>query len=133
MSQPDLFYENFYEALSDDVKAVGGLKAVGKLFYPEKDAASAGRALADKLNPERRERLTDEQERLIIRQAREARGFSAALCFICDDTGFERPRALNPENEQARLQREFIAAVHEAKHLGDRLERLTQPPLQAVK
>jgi hypothetical protein len=46
-----------------------------------------------------------------MRQAREVRGFSAALYFLCDDVGFERPKALNPEDEKQKLQRELVAAV----------------------
>ncbi len=133
MNQPELFYQSYEEALGDDIKASGGLKVVGKLFFPEKDVPAAGRALADRVNPGRRERLTDEQERLIMRRAREARGFSAALWFVCDETGFERPKALNQEDEQAKLQRDFIESVRQQKQIADRIERLTQPPLQAVR
>jgi hypothetical protein len=94
----EAFYEGFYDALRDDVQACGGGKVVGHWFWPEKSVEAARARLADALNPERRERLSDEQERLIMRRAREARGFSAAICFLCDDTGFERPKALPPKD-----------------------------------
>jgi len=78
--------------------------------------------VAQRLNADRRERLSDEQERLIMRRAREARGFSAALYFICDDTGFERPRSRDPEDEKEKLQRQFIDAVNALQRLTPKIE-----------
>lgn len=132
MQGPDLFYESYDQALRDDVKSLGGLKVVGKWFFAEKDPEAAGRALADRLNPERRERLSDEQERMIMRRARESRGFSAALCFIRDDTEFERPKARNPEDERVKLQREILEAARSFKHSVERLERLATAPLTTL-
>ena len=132
MEQPSLFYESYEEALRDDVRACGGLKMVGKLFFPEKDTVGAGRALADKLNEARRERLTDEQERLVMRMAKERRGYSAAFHFICDDIGCERGRPLTPKDEAAELQRRGMDLVREMRSVADRYERVTQPPLQAI-
>ncbi len=126
--QPELFYENFLDALRDDVKAIGGSKAVGHTFWPEKDVTAAGNAVNDRLNPDRRDRFTDEQERFVMRRARALRGFSAAVCFICDDTGFERPTAKNPEDEIAKRQREFIDAVKRVERIGHELQKLGGMP-----
>lgn len=133
MEQPALFYDSFLEALRDDVLAIGGPKVVGKLLFPHKEVEPARNALNDCLNSDRRERLTDEQEHFIIRRAREVRGFSAAIYYTCDATGFERPKALNPEDEKAKLQRELIEAARVFKHNVDRLEKLNQAPLTVVK
>jgi hypothetical protein len=124
--------DKYLDALRDDVMAIGGFKVVGKQFYTKRNPEAAGRALADKLNAERRERLTYEQKRFIIRRAREMRGFSAALCFTCDDTGFDRPRALNPEDEKAKRERELIETVKRAEQLAEDLRRMTQPQLHAI-
>lgn len=102
-AQAELFYEDYFAALRDDVTALGGAKEVGRWFWPEKEVMAARNKLNDALNSDRRERLSDEQERLIMRRAREARGFSAAVCFVCDDTGFERPKALTPDAQRDRL------------------------------
>jgi len=133
MDQAALFFESWEEALRDDVRALGGPKAIGKLFYPEKDVAAAARALSDRLNSTRRERLTDEQERLIVRMAGKSRGYSAALNFLCDDAQFERTKPLSPEDELAELQRRFIDAAGSVQAIGERIERLTKTPLQAIK
>lgn len=123
MNGPELFYDSYQEALKDDVRALGGMKTVGKWFHAEKDADAAGRALADKLNPERRERLTDEQERLIMRRARDTRGFSAALYFLCDDTGFDRPQPKEAEDELAKLLREYLEIERRRGQLQPAIEQ----------
>lgn len=133
MDQGALFFGSWEEALRDDVRAIGGPKMIGKLFYPEKDMEAAARALSDRLNSARRERLTDEQERLIIRMAGKTRGYSAALHFVCDDTQFERTKPLAPEDELAQLQRRFIDAAADVRAVGERIERLTKAPLQSIK
>jgi hypothetical protein len=132
MTSPELFYESWLEALRDDVRAIGGAKVVGAALWPEKSIDAAKNKLNDALNEERRERLTDEQERWIMRSAREKRGFSAALYHLCDDVGFERPKERDPLDEAAQLQREFISAVQTLKHIEERLER-TNLPMRAVK
>lgn len=133
MSQPDLFYESYLDALKDDVKALGGAKRVGGWFKPEKDAEAARNWLNDCLNSERRERLDGEQERLIIRRAKDERGFSAALYFICDDTGFERPKAKSPDDEKAEALRTLADTTQVLRRALETVERLTQPPLATVR
>jgi hypothetical protein len=131
---PELFYESYEDALRDDVKAIGGPKTVAGLLWPEKtDPIAARNKLNDCLNVERRDRLNDEQERFIMRRARELRGWSAAIFYLCDETGFERPKARDPEDEQAKRQREFIAAVKALERLAPQLAPVAQSMLQAVK
>lgn len=121
---PELFYDSWHDALKDDVKAAGGLQAVGKIFRADLDKDAAGRWLADRLNPDRRERLTDTQERLVIRLATKQRGFSAALCFLCDDVDYVRPEPKKLEDERAALQRDFVAAVKTADRLAEKLAQM---------
>lgn len=123
-SGPELFYESWEEALKDDIKALGGTKAVGKLLWPDLDVDLARNRLNDRLNTERRERLSDSQERMIMRGAREARGFSAAMFYLTDETGFERPKSRAPRDEMTELQRQFVDAVKLQGKIADRIERL---------
>lgn len=133
MNQPELFYESYLDALRDDVRACGGAKEIGIKFHPQKEADAARNWVNDRLNADRRERFDDDQARYIMRRAREVRGFSASLCYLCDDTGFARPIAMNPVDVVAKRQQEFIAAVKQVQQIGRDLERLTQTPLQAIK
>jgi len=133
METAALFYESMEEAQRDDVRALGGLKVVGALFFPEKDVEAAARALADKINAGRRERLTDEQERLLMRMAREKRGFSATLAYLCDDTGFDRPKPIAPADKAAQLMREFNRSVESLGRIQKELAGMgVMPAIRAV-
>ena len=133
MDQSLLFYDSFRDALRDDVQALGGPKEVGRILFPEKPVDQARNALNDRLNVERRERLSDEQEQMIMRLARERRGFSAAICYLCDAAGFERPRALNPEDERAKRERELIETIRTAERLTEELRRLSPAAVRLAK
>jgi hypothetical protein len=131
---PELFYESWEEALRDDVRALGGAKAVASLLWPEKsDPIAARNKLNDALNPERRDRLSHEQEMLIMRKAKEVRGWSAGIFYLCDEAGFDRPQPKDPQDEQAKRQREFINAVKVLERLAPQLMQQTTQPLQAVR
>lgn len=128
---PRLFYDSYLAALRDDVDACGGTKTVGEWFWPEKSHDARRNMVNDRLSEAKRDRFSDEQERLVMRRARERRGFSAALCFICDDTGFERAlKSRNQGDEAAELQRAFIDSVQQQARILERLERL--PPVLAL-
>lgn len=139
MDQQKLFpdrYDSYLEALRDDINALGGPKVVGEWFAREKSPEAQRNWVNDRLNIARRERFTDEQERLIMRRAREKRGYSAAVYCICDETGFERPKAIEPEDERAKAMRDFTQAVEIMSRHVERLERLgvkIPAPLAVVK
>lgn len=131
---PDLFYESWEDALRDDVRALGGSKVVAASLWPEKtDPIAARNKLNDAMNTERRERLTQEQELFIMRRAKEVRGFSAAMFFLCDEVGTERPKSKDPQDETAALQREFIESVRRNERILHRMEALAQVGPRAVK
>ena len=127
--QEQLFYDSELEALRDDVNALGGPKDVGRWFWPEKSIEASRNMVNDRLNAERRDRFTDEQKRLVMRRVREKRGFSATLIFICDDTGFERPKVRDPADEQALLVRTIQEASVILKGATERLDRLARAPV----
>ncbi len=127
-----LFYDSYLAALRDDVDACGGPKEVGGWFWPEKTVENRRNRVNDRLNSDRGERFTEDQERLIMRRARERRGFSAAVYSICDDTGFERPKPKNPKDEALELQSRAERTLAELKQILDRQERLTKSPLAVV-
>lgn len=141
MNDPKLWYESYCVALREDAQVIGGgkknwAKMVGAQLFPEKDPEIAGRTLDDKLNPMRRERLSDEQERWIMREANRARGFSAALAFICDDTNFLRPLPKKPQEEEARLVTVIQQATSVLGKALDELHNMRNPspvPLREVR
>jgi hypothetical protein len=135
--QRALFYESYRAALREDCKAIDGTpawaKVVGQRLFPEiSDPVEAGRRLNDKTNPNRDDRLSDDQERLIMRLAREKRGFSAALDYICDDTEFERTKPKDRKDEMLELQGRIERSTSELRSLIERQERLVRSPLTDV-
>lgn len=128
MGQQSLFYEDIFEALRTDVMALGGSKRVGAMLWPEKTVDKAAELLSNCLNRDRAEKLDLEQTLLIKRAAKEV-GSYATLFFECDDAGFTRPHPIEPEDEAAKLQREFIEAAKGMERLAGRIERL-QPALR---
>lgn len=133
-----LWYENYRAALRDDCKAIAdGSKAwaqvVGARLFPSiTDQVAAGRRLNDLTNPNRDDRLTDDEERLIMRLAVEKRGFSAAHDFITDDIGMERGRPRERSDEALELMGRAERLMSEFKGVTERMERLASSPLALV-
>jgi len=124
--QPPLFVESVNEALRAAVAAIGGAKAVGPLLWPHKPVDEAARALLDALNPERPHKLDPEQTLFLLRKAREA-GFHVAMEFIAAEAGYTKPSPIEPLDELAQLQRDFIAAVKTQQQLVQKIERVSSP------
>jgi hypothetical protein len=133
MSQQDqLFYEDIYEALRAAVQAAGGAKVVGPKLWPTKPVPEAQRALLDALNRDRERKLDPEEQMTVLRLAREA-GFHGGIRFVCEHLGYSVPHPVDPKDELAELQRRFIEQVDVLHAMGDKIERLTKAPLQAVR
>lgn len=123
-AQDRLFCEDINEALREIVNALGGPKKVGPMLWPEKTVDQSHSLLLACLNVERKERLTPEQVMLLLREGRGA-GCHVGVYFICDQAGYDRPAPIEPEDELARLQREYIAAVAALKTLTPKIEAAT--------
>jgi hypothetical protein len=132
MNGLELFYEGYCQALRRDAQSVAGYKrnwamVVGRMIFPEiEDPEIAARRLDDKLNPNRRERLSDEQERKIMREAARINGFSHTIAFICDDTGFKRPERIEAKVEVERLVGVIQNATETMQRVCAELERIKQ-------
>jgi hypothetical protein len=128
---PALFHESLSDALRECVGVCGGLKAVGVLLWPEKGADVAGRLLADCLSDAKREKLSPEQVLLVLKLAR-GRGCHAGITFIARELGYTDPQPIDPEDERAKLEREFVEAAKQMQRMADRIERLAQPKLRSA-
>jgi hypothetical protein len=114
------------------VQALGGAKAVSHRLWPTKPVGDAHRDLLDALNRERARKLELHEVNKILRMAQEI-GFHSAKRYFDAEAGYEPGKPLNPMDERDELMRRYIETVHASKVIADRMERLTQPPLQAVK
>lgn len=115
-------HESLNDALIDCVKAAGGSKQVGPLLWPEKAPDSAQRLLLDCLNDDRPAKLSPEQVLLVLRLAR-AKGYHDGLAFVLADLGYAPPVPVDPRDEAAELQRQFMGVMGKAEELVSRMER----------
>lgn len=113
-------------ALVEAVKALGGSKQVGSQLWPEKSPDAAQRQLLDCLNEDRPAHLTPEQTLLILRLAR-AKGHHAAFAFLAETLGYAPPVPVDPRDEAAELQRQFIAATDKMAAMMARMQELQAP------
>lgn len=123
MTAPALFHESLADALREVVQALGGTKAVGAMLRPERGADAAGRWVADCINAERAENFHPEHVLFLLRAGRAA-GCHAAANFLMRESGYADPIPVEPEDERARAQRDFEAAVKALATVTDRLARL---------
>ena len=136
MSDLDSLPESLDDALVECVKAAGGSKVVGARLWPAKMVDAAQRHLLNCLKEGRAEHLKPDEVLLILRLAREA-GCHTGMAFLAHSLGYSVPTPVDPRDEVAQLQREFIAANAEMRARAERLEALMasqagQKPIRAV-
>lgn len=117
------------DSLNDEliamVKALGGSKVIGPMLWPEKMADAAQRLLLDCLNPERPAHLTPEQMLFLLKKARQA-GQHGAIEWLMGDLGYAKPIPIDPRDESAELQRQFIAATEQMSQMMARMQALQE-------
>jgi hypothetical protein len=126
-----LFFDSTSDALRAIVQVLGGYKKVAAQMRPELPADTAAKWLTDCLNPERREKLDPDQFLLLLRLARQA-GYHQSMAYVASEVGYEEPRPIEPQDQFAALQREFVNATKVQAQILERMERLAGP-VRAVK
>jgi len=121
--------DDLTEALIGAVKAAGGSANVGPKLWPEKTPQSAQRLLLDCLNDDRPARLSPDQVLLVLRLAR-AKGHHDAFAFLAASLGYAPPVPVEPEDQVAELQRQFIAATEQAAQNAERMAGLVKSMAQ---
>lgn len=120
--------ESLNEALVACVKACGGSKQVAPMLWPEKPTEAAQRLLLDCLNDDRAAHLSPDHVMLVLKLAR-AKGCHAGFYYMADTLGYSQPAPIEPRDELADLQRQFIASQ---KAMGAMLQRMEQLQPQAT-
>lgn len=124
--QIPMFFEDIHEAISTDVAALGGKKAVGSMLWGESQTPDkAGEKLSNCLNSEHRQKLSLNEMLVIQREARKIGSYATAH-FIASETGFTQPQPIEPEDEKAKLQTQFIQAIKAAEQLSKKMERFAK-------
>jgi hypothetical protein len=121
----------FNSALVDCVKACGGSVKVGPRLWPEMLDKAAQTKLLDCLNEDRPAKLSPEQVIFIMRIARE-KGCHLGMDFIAAELGYAPPVPVDPRDEKAELQRQFIESTQKLAAMAARIESLDRPALARV-
>lgn len=129
--QDELFHEDVDAAISHVIAALGGNKKVGAMLYPEEPVDQAGRKVADCMNPDRPQFLKLKQITFLLTEARK-QGIHSAMAFINRECGYGDPLPVEPEDEAAELQRQFIAAQKGMDKILKRMEKLALPGVRGV-
>lgn len=120
-AQIPLFFDTYEAAIRAAVDALGGLKVVGSMLWPAREPDAAARNLAAALDPDKREKLDLSELRLIRREARK-RGVHVLAAYEARDAGYADPQPIEPEDERAKLQREYIEAARAMQAIHARME-----------
>lgn len=120
--QLSLICDTYDDAIRDTAVALGGFKRVGVMLWPTMPADEAGRRLANCLNPEKRDKFAPGDLAMLRREARKANVHTLAA-FEMRDAGYAEPQPLEPEDERAALQREFIQANKQMQTLAAKMAR----------
>jgi hypothetical protein len=128
--QDELFHEDLHDALRHCVQAMGGMKRVGATMRPELPADQAGRWLADALKADRRETLSLQHLLMLLQMARQA-GVHTGMAFLSREAGYAEPVPVEPDDQVAELQRQFIDSTQRLAALARDIERLTARPAGA--
>lgn len=118
-------YDSINEALIDLVKALGGSKRVGPELWPEKTVEAAQRHLLACLSDSKPERLTPDHLLLLLRLGRK-RGHHMAIGYVLETLGYAPTQPVQPKDESADLQRQFVEAVRLQQALVERMEAAAQ-------
>lgn len=117
-------FEDEQDAIRTLIQEIGGFKVVGHSLRPDLTPDRAGNWLRDCMNPERAERLQPSQLFHLLKMGRE-KGSHSATEFILRNIGYA-VTPLEPEDEKARLQREYIEAVSVLRRLTDQIGKVVQ-------
>ena len=100
-------------------------KIVGHMLFPSKSPDDAGKYFSNCLDRDRNEKLDPEQLLWLAREGKRC-GCHALMSFICDHCEYAEPVPVEPEDEMAELQRQYINSVKAQEQLIARFERLAR-------
>ena len=122
MLQNSLFHERIEDAIASVIDACGGRKAFACEIHPDKPPRDAHNLVDACLNPERREKFAPSQLLYLMKRGRQVGCHDLAL-YMTRDAGYADPVPVEPEDEVAKLQREFIEATKALSTMAARIDR----------
>lgn len=124
MSMDRLFCESVEEAIDEVCKANGGRKKTAVELWPSSGVREAHNRMDACLNPERREKFDPQEIVWFITLGRRISCHSL-MRYLSQQGSYVEPQPIEPEDEKARLQREYIDAVNRLAKLQTDINRVT--------
>lgn len=131
MQQESLFHERIEDAIAAVADGIGRKRLACEL-WPDKAERDAHNLFDACLNPERRERFSPSQLMFVAKKGRAA-GLHAIVQYMARELGYTDPQPIEPEDERAKLQREFIASTRTLARMAERIEQLERPTPSAIR
>lgn len=125
MHQEALFFDRLEDALAAVIDRCGGRKKFAGEMFPHKPLRDAHNLLDAMLNPERREKFSPAQVVYVSKRGREA-GCHAVMQYLAREAGYTDPQPIDPEDQEAELQRTFVDAVSRLEGIQKQLQRVQQ-------
>jgi hypothetical protein len=131
MDQQSLLFERMEDAIDEVIRAAGGRKAVATRLWPDKPVRDAHNLIDHCILQGRREKFDPAQVMFFLRLGREV-GCHSLARYMMAEAHYSEPVPVEPEDERARLQREYIEATKVMRGIVDRLDRV-QPSAPSLK
>lgn len=122
MNQLELIHESVRDAVRSAIAALGGPKRVAVRLRPSWEPDRAQKWLSNALDDARPEKLEIEDVIWILREAKRS-GFHDAMRYFAAECEYQCS-PVEPEDELARLQREYISAVRALAALTPKIEEV---------
>lgn len=127
--QSELFHEDINSALEHVINALGGPKSVGNELWPSLSVDNAGRKIKHCLNEDHAQNFHPNDIIWLLSEGRK-KGIHSAMAWMNSECGYAEPQPIEPEEEQAKLMREFIAATEQLTKIQTAMGKVDQ--LKAV-
>lgn len=125
MEQLEMLHDNPEDALKAVLQGVygkGWSKKAAADMWPTDDPLDKCKYLEKCLNPERAEKLGLNEILHILKLGRD-RGIHSGFAFLADECNYQW-HTVEPEDELAELQREFIKSTERLTKLSERINRV---------
>lgn len=129
--QEFLMMEDVYEAMKRAGQAIVAFhepskikswsKVIGHMLWPTKSPEDASKLWNNCMDKTRPEKLDPEQYLWLKREAKRC-GCHILHAFDCDYTEYQVSNPVEPRDEVADLQKQYISAARQMKEIADRIE-----------
>lgn len=124
MNQQPLWIDDMRGAIQALVDVVGP-KAIGAALWPKVDPADAARQVQHCLNPNRRERFSDEDLLVMLKVGRK-HNCHVLAAHLMREAGYEEPRPLDLQAEAERVSQDVEALHERARKRMEQFARITE-------